>query len=70
MKVNLAAWDRTLRFILGVMMTAWVVAGGPWWAYFGVYLIFSASWGICPIYSFFKIRTARTKNQTVVPPEL
>lgn len=69
MKINLAAWDRTLRFIVGILMTAWVVAGGPWWAYVGVYLIMTGSWGYCPIYSLFKIRTARTDTRPGVPPE-
>lgn len=67
MKINLAVWDRALRFFFGILLTAWAVAGGPWWAFFGVYLVLTASWGLCPIYSFFKIRTAKIKENRFIP---
>ncbi len=57
MKINLAMWDRWIRYILGLVLTTWAIAGGPSWAYAGVYLIFSASWGFCLFYSYFRIRT-------------
>lgn len=69
MKVNLALWDRVLRFVIGVLITGWAIAGGPWWAYAGVYLILTSGWGLCPVYSFFKIRTAKTSERPLVPPE-
>lgn len=59
MKTNLASWDRFLRYFLGLIMTAWLIAGGPWWAGLGVYLVLSASWGFCLFYAYFKIRTAK-----------
>jgi hypothetical protein len=67
MKINLAVWDRALRFFLGILLFAWAVAGGPWWAFGGVYLVLTASWGLCPLYSFFKIRTARIEEKRFVP---
>lgn len=67
MKINLAIWDRVLRFFFGVLLTAWVIAGGPWWAYIGLYMIITSAWGICPAYSFFKIRTAKIQDQRFVP---
>lgn len=67
MKINLAMWDRILRFIFGVLGTSWAAAGGPWWAYFGVYMILSASWGLCPLYSVFKIRTAKLNEHRFSP---
>jgi hypothetical protein len=67
MKINLAVWDRSLRFFLGILLTAWAVAGGPWWAFGGAYLVLTASWGLCPIYSFFKIRTAQIEEKRFVP---
>lgn len=57
MKMNLARWDRAFRMILGFLLTTWAAAGGPWWSWFGVYLLFSASWGLCLIYSIFNLRT-------------
>lgn len=67
MRINLAIWDRVLRFIFGVILTAWAVAGGPFWAFGGAYLVLTASWGICPIYSFFRIRTAKIKEKRFIP---
>jgi len=67
MKINLALWDRVLRFFFGVLLTAWAIAGGPWWAYSGLYAIVTAAWGICPVYSFLKIRTAKIHDQRFVP---
>ncbi len=61
MKINLAMWDRILRFILGIVLSTWAVAGGPWWSFVGIYLILSASWGLCPVYGIFKIRTYHDK---------
>ena len=57
MKINLALWDRIARYLIGFFLTTWAVAGGPWWSFFGLYLILSAAWGLCPIYGIFKIRT-------------
>jgi hypothetical protein len=67
MKINLALWDRILRFIFGILTTAWAVAGGPWWAYVGVYLIFTSTWGLCPLYALFKFRTAKLSEQRFIP---
>lgn len=69
MRTNLALWDRVLRFIFGVLLMAWAVAGGPWWAYFGLYLIMSAGWGFCLLYAMIKIRTAKAIQQPLAPPE-
>lgn len=50
-------------------MTAWAVAGGPWWGYLGIYLILTSGWGLCPIYAMLKIRTAAPEQRSLVPPE-
>lgn len=67
MKINLAVWDRAFRFFLGVLLTAWAVAGGPWWAFSGAYFVLTASWGICPVYGFLKIRTAQIQDKRFTP---
>jgi hypothetical protein len=67
MKINLAMWDRLIRTILGILLTAWAVAGGPWWAWIGIYLILSAAWGLCLVYSYFKIQTAEIKSRSQDP---
>lgn len=63
MKVNLARWDRGLRYGSGFWLTLWAAAGGPWWCWIGVYLIATASWGLCPLYVAFNIRTARVDQK-------
>ena len=54
MKINIASWDRILRFGLGIAGTAWATAGGPFWAWLALYFLVTASWGLCPIYVFLK----------------
>jgi hypothetical protein len=67
MKCNVALWDRILRFLLGVGLTAYLIAGGPIWAFLGLYLLFTAGWGLCPIYGTLKIRTLREEKR---PPRI
>lgn len=67
MKVNLARWDRSLRFFFGFILTLWAAAGGPWWCWLGVYLIVTSAWGLCPLYSIFNIRTAREQKRSLTP---
>ena len=69
MKINLAMWDRILRFIFGVLLAGWAIAGGPWWAYVGIYMVITSAWGLDPIYSIFRIRTAKIEDRNLVPPE-
>lgn len=63
MKCNAALWDRILRFILGVVLTTYAIAGGPIWAFGGIYFIFTAAWGFCPLYATLKIRTLREEKR-------
>lgn len=63
MRLNLALWDRVIRIFFGFMLTTWAIAGGPWWCYFGLYLLFTGAWGICAIYGLFKIRTKHDKRK-------
>lgn len=57
MKCNVALWDRLLRFVLGVILLTYAIAGGPFWAWSGLYFLGTAGWGVCPIYSNIGIRT-------------
>ena len=60
MLCNLAQWDRTLRFIIAVLVLSYAIAGGPTWFWvLGLYSLVTAAWGLCPVYSFFRIRTLR-----------
>ncbi|MNL10408.1 hypothetical protein D3C87_1312060 [compost metagenome] len=64
MRCNCALWDRILRFIFGVSLTAYAIAGGPFWAYIGIYGLLTSAWGLCPVYAFFRIRTLREYHRT------
>lgn len=48
-----------IRFIIGVGLLAFAIAGGPGWTYLGLVFILTAAWGFCPMYAFFKIKTLR-----------
>ncbi len=51
---NLSFWGRIIRLIFGILLLSWAFAGGPFWAYLGIYLIITAGWGFCPILIIFK----------------
>ena len=57
MKINMATWDRVLRLVVGMLLVTWAVAGGPWWGYFGIILLVTAAWRLCPIYKTLGIKT-------------
>jgi hypothetical protein len=60
MLCNVALWDRALRFSIAVIALSYAFAGGPVWFWpLGLYLMTTAGWGLCPIYSFLRIRTLR-----------
>lgn len=60
MLCNVALWDRILRFFVSITMLSYAVAGGPLWFWpLGLYLLITAGWGLCPLYSFLRIRTLR-----------
>lgn len=62
MRVNIAGWDRILRLLVGSILVAWAIAGGPWWGYFGFILIATAAWRFCPIYGL--LRTGTLSQRT------
>ncbi|MCX7978727.1 MAG: DUF2892 domain-containing protein [Bdellovibrionaceae bacterium] len=64
MKCNIALWDRIVRFLLGVLWLAWAIAGGPFWAWAGLYFLFTAGWGFCPAYYGLGIRTLREHKRS------
>lgn len=60
MLCNVAGWDRSLRFLIAVLTLAYAFAGGPFWFWIlGIYLLATSAWALCPVYSFFRLRTLR-----------
>ncbi|MCB0407299.1 MAG: DUF2892 domain-containing protein [Bdellovibrionales bacterium] len=51
MTKNVGFLDRSLRFIIGVTLVTWAIAGGPFWTWIGLIPLATASWGLCPLYS-------------------
>jgi hypothetical protein len=64
MKINLAFWDRFLRYILGFTLLLWAFLGGPLWSWVGLILLGTASWGFCPFYALLGIKSYQQK----IPP--
>ncbi|MBX2987325.1 MAG: DUF2892 domain-containing protein [Bdellovibrionaceae bacterium] len=67
MRCNLAWWDRLLRFVTGVLLITYALAGGPFWAWGGLYLLATSAWGICAVYGMLKIQTLRERRRPGVP---
>lgn len=65
MKINLALWDRLIRYVLGFLLLLWALMGGPLWSWFGLVLIVTASWGICPFYVVIGFKTYREKLKKI-----
>lgn len=57
MRINIATWDRILRYIIGVTLLTYAVAGGPVWTYFGLVITATAAWRFDPIYALFRKAT-------------
>lgn len=68
MRCNVAVWDRLLRFLIGVLLMTYAIAGGPFWAWGGLYLLATCAWGVCPIYGLLKIQTLSDRRRRGVPP--
>ena len=53
---NLSQFERAWRWFAGTALMTWAFAGGPTWAYLGIYFLATGSWGFCPAYSLLKIK--------------
>ena len=57
MNSNITILDRVLRYISGVGMLTWAIAGGPTWTYGGLYFLVTGSFGFCAIYWVLRINS-------------
>jgi len=55
MRQNLRWLDRILRWMFGVALLTWAIAGGPWWGFIGIYFLVTGSFGFCPGYYIMQI---------------
>jgi hypothetical protein len=57
---NVGSIDRVIRILVGVALSAWVIAfHGPIWAYIGLGPLGTALIGWCPAYSIFGMNTCK-----------
>lgn len=57
MKQNVGGIDRALRIVLGVLLVAWAVFGGPLWAWIGIVPLATGAFRFCPAYLPFGFST-------------
>lgn len=56
MKCNVSKSGQVFRLILGTLMTAWAVAGGPNWTWVGLLVLATGAWRFCPLFLVLGIR--------------
>ncbi|MDX9731864.1 MAG: DUF2892 domain-containing protein [Bdellovibrionales bacterium] len=57
MRCNVTKTGQAFRLLLGGLLTAWAVAGGPSWTWVGLIVIATGTWRFCPIFMLLRIRT-------------
>ena len=57
MNRNITALDRILRYLLSIVLLTWALAGGPTWAFVGLYFLYTASFGTCFFYWVLRINS-------------
>ncbi|MGV3581708.1 MAG: YgaP family membrane protein [Methylophilus sp.] len=61
MEINVGKIDKILRIVVGVVLLAWALTGGPVWAWIGLLPLITGIFGVCPAYSILGINTCSTK---------
>jgi hypothetical protein len=61
MEINVGKIDKILRIVVGVVLLAWALTGGPAWAWIGLLPLITGIFGVCPAYSILGISTCSTK---------
>jgi hypothetical protein len=61
MEINVGKIDKILRIVVGVVLLAWALTGGPVWAWIGLLPLITGIFGVCPAYSILGISTCSTK---------
>ncbi len=58
---NLGTLDRVIRVVLGIALLTFALAGErtTWWALTGAFPLGTGLTGVCPLYRYLRISTAR-----------
>lgn len=59
MNANVGGIDRVLRVLVGVALIAWVLMGGPVWAWVGVVPLATGLLKFCPFYPLLGLSTCQ-----------
>jgi len=57
--VNVGGIDRILRILVGAVLIAWALMGGPVWAWIGVVPLATGLVKFCPFYPLLGLSTCR-----------
>ncbi len=56
---NVGGADKIIRLIVGVALGAWGIYAQNWWGLLAIIPLGTALMGFCPLWSLFKINTAK-----------
>ncbi len=56
MKCNVSKTGQALRLLVGMLLIAWAVAGGPAWTWVGLIITATGAWRLCPIFMILGVR--------------
>lgn len=62
MKANVGPTDKVLRIVLGLVLIAWALMGGPLWAWIGVVPLATGLFNFCPLYMLLGFNTCRVRR--------
>lgn len=62
MTANVGTIDRIIRILVGLALIAWVVTGGPVWAWIGLVPLATGLFKFCPVYRLLGIDSCGVKK--------
>lgn len=62
MTANVGKVDRIIRILVGLALIAWVVTGGPVWAWIGLVPLATGLLKFCPVYRLLGIDSCGVKK--------
>ncbi|HEV7270876.1 DUF2892 domain-containing protein [Pseudoxanthomonas sp.] len=59
MNANVGGFDKWARVVVGALLIAWALIGGPVWAWLGVVPLATGLFSFCPLYRLLGVNTCR-----------
>lgn len=59
MNANVGGFDKWARVVVGALLIAWALIGGPGWAWLGVVPLATGLFNFCPLYRLLGVNTCR-----------